>query len=99
MQCFTQHIYMNKNIWEFCMTVGWISYNNLNKNLRNTFENNKKNKMKKKKRNKKSHSLLVLNGHPVNSASFGAFHSLQHDSKYRSAFFLSGFYVMISIYF
>ena len=37
MQCFTQHIYMNKNIWEFCMTIGWISYNNLNKNLRNTY--------------------------------------------------------------
>ena len=34
MQCFTQHIYMNKNIREFCMTIGWISHNELNKNLK-----------------------------------------------------------------
>ena len=34
MQCFTQHIYMNKNIREFCMTIGWISHNKLNKNLK-----------------------------------------------------------------
>ena len=75
---------MNKNIREFCITIGWISNNKLNKNLKNTYfwKQQKKNKMKWK-RNKKSRSLLVLNGHPVNSASFWAFHSLQHDSKYR----------------
>ena len=38
---------MNKNIREFGMTIGWISHNKLDKNLKNIyFWKQKKNKMK-----------------------------------------------------
>ena len=49
------------------MTIGWISHNKLNKNLKNPyFWKHQQQQKRIKKEYKKSLSLLFLNGHPVN---------------------------------